>query len=83
LYSKDGIYRGITLQDEEIISDTIDNLNEVYDELMRQNENNPAMRAYLTTQKNNIIKALSKVNATDAQTFCTPTGMRKRLGMLG
>ena len=83
LYSKDGIYRGITLQDEEIISDTIDNLNEVYDELMEQNENNPAMRAYLTTQKNNIIKALSEVNATDAQTFCTPTGMRKRLGMLG
>jgi len=79
----DGVYRQIKLKDDKIISEVIGTVEKIFDRLIAENRNNRGHVAYYTQQKNYIIGELRKVNVTDAQTFCTPTAMRKKLGMLG
>lgn len=79
----DGIHRAIVLADfDNIISNTIDNLSEVFDKLIDNAENEVEKETY-TALKDSVLDAYKNINVADAQAFSCLTSYRKKGYMFG
>lgn len=81
-YSEDGIERTIYLKDNELMSESLENIADVFDKLIASTEDAGTKAAYINT-RDFVLYAFKKNNFADAQAYTSPTGMRKKLGMAG
>ncbi|MBR3100926.1 MAG: hypothetical protein IKH19_04135 [Muribaculaceae bacterium] len=78
----DGIFRFVTINDENVISGCYNQVKELFESQLNQIIN-PAEKALFKAQMDRTLEALSEITHTDGQGYSSPTAYRKKLGMLG
>lgn len=78
----DGYHRSIIINDFEIESEIIPNL-EILKQRLLDKETDVVKRALIESQFKDIIKAFKEVNVADAQAYSCPTSYRKKMGIFG
>ena len=78
----DGIYRSIILKDDVIKSDILTNLHQARKLILSQ-ISDPVIKQKTEMFLKDAISAFEEVNFADAQSFQTPTALRKKLHMFG
>lgn len=82
LYSADGKERTIYIEDYEVESDIIPNVEEVFDQKIASITDS-SEKSNMRMMKDLILSSFKKINVADAQAYSSPTSYRKKMGMMG